>query len=120
MTEPTRKQIISAYEALETLTNTCTHSIDLAEELQELVLRALPPRPRPTMADLEWDDDKHYMAEAEQNLYGNVIMLGVDDTNMNMIAFLVPPDFGKGIDAAFHETLTPTGRRYTLTEVQDD
>lgn len=119
MSTPTRKQILDAYEALDTLCARAPGETPVYA-MKSLILSALPPKPRPTMADLEWDDDKHYMTEAEQNMYGNVIMLGVDDDNMNMIAFLVPPEFGTGIDAAFRETLTPTGKRYTLTEVQDD
>ncbi|ACP33540.1 hypothetical protein cauri_1947 [Corynebacterium aurimucosum ATCC 700975] len=75
MTQPTRQEIITAYEALETLTDTCIHSSEQAEELQELVLRALPPKPQPTMAEEEWDDDKHYLAEAEHVSWGKMVMI---------------------------------------------
>ncbi|QRP98964.1 hypothetical protein I6J72_05545 [Corynebacterium sp. FDAARGOS 1242] len=120
MTNPTRQEIINAHEALNSLLKLASGTSTASAIFNwETVRAALPPKPRPTMADVEWDDDEHYLAEAEQNMYGNVIMLGVDDDNMNMIAFLVPPEFGTGIDAAFRQTLTPTGRRYTLTEVQE-
>lgn len=126
MTNPTRQEIINAHDAAEGLKNAALPTADFCGDKDKFlmwhkdILKALPPKPQPTMAEVEWDNDKHRFAEAEQNLYGNVIMLGVDDDNMNMIAFLVPPEFGTGIDAAFRETLTPTGKRYTLTEVQDD
>ena len=111
MTSPTREEIQTAYEALETLTNTCIHSGDLAEELQELVLRALPPKPRPTMADVEWDDEKHYLAEAEHS-WGTVAMLSRGGNGLIRCA-----NKGEVYDA-LPEDLTPTGKRYTLTEVQ--
>lgn len=118
MTEPTREQIAAAYEALESLTDTCIHSSDLAEELQELVLLALPPKPQPTMADVEWDDDKHYLAEAQSISGIKVVMLHrVTDTQILCL--------GKGNSGHWTyyyspEALTLTGKRYTLTEVQDD
>ena len=119
MTNPTRDETLSAHDALDALCGRIPEDTHTGA-LRRRILRALPPKPALTMAEIAWDDDKHYLAEAEQNLYGNVIMLGVDDDNMNMIAFLVPPEFGTGIDAAFRETLTPTGKRYTLTETTND
>lgn len=119
MSIPTRKQIHDAYDALETLTNTCIHGGDLAEELQELVLRALPPKPHPTMADVEWDNEKHRFAEAEHPDYGKVIMLQ-RDLNTGRVRVLLT-DYGEfHMPYALPQNLTPTGRRYTLTEVQDD
>lgn len=118
MTSPTRDEIFNAYEALETLTDTCIHSSEQAEELRDLVRLVLPPIPQPTMAEVEWDDDKHYLAEAEQVARGNVIMLEVANTGeircltkgLGEIQFFL----------SLPDTLTPTGRRYALTEVQDD
>lgn len=118
MTEPTREEIQTAYNALETLTNTCTHSIDLAEELQELVLRVLPPKPKLTMGDIEWDDDKHYMAEAEHHLYGLVTMIGRVGIH-GYIQCAFRNDDGINTVLVNRDYLTPTGRRYTLTEVQE-
>ena len=117
MTNPTREEIQTAHEALETLTNTCIHSADQAEELQELVLRALPPKPRPTMEDVEWDDDVHYLAEAESDLFGTVIMLAKNEDGH--IEFFDPKSKTSRTDESLTRTLTPTGRRYTLTEVQE-
>lgn len=117
MSEPTRKDIIYAHEALETLTDTCVYSGDAAEELKEFVLRALPPIPRPTMAEVEWDDDEHYLAEAETDKGLKVIMLG--RCAYDCIESLVKREPRNRYSVFTSNTLTPTGKRYTLTEVQD-
>lgn len=120
MTNPTRQEIIDAHEALLELSG-------LAEELavtevearqawkyHAYILAALPPKPRPTMADVEWDNDKHYLAEAEQENGGNVIMLWKFKMGYTSV-------IGDGYVASVESKyLTPTGKRYTLTEVQDD
>lgn len=119
MTDLTRKQIVDAHDALESLTDTCVHDSELAEELRELVLRALPPRPHPTMADVEWDDKKHYLAEAEHANDYTVMMLKPMrlEPRIKCLAFH-SGDFC--IVYSDPKDLTPTGRRYTLTEVHDD
>ena len=114
MPNPTRQEIIEAYDALEKL----CQRLPATRAAKEPILRALPPKPRPTMAEVEWDDDEHYLAEAEHPEWGKVIMLGEGRT----------PGFiriirGKENDAfwgtAAPYNLTPTGKRYTLTEVQE-
>lgn len=68
------------------------------------------------MADVEWDDDEHYMAEAALGDGVKVIMLVERN---DFISCIQPPnaeDIPIGIPK---EDLTPTGRRYTLTEVQE-
>lgn len=67
----------------------------------------------PTMADVEWDDDEHYFAEAEHVSWGAVTMIYRDRNGTIRCA-------AKGeVYIAAPEDLTPTGRRYTLTEVQE-
>lgn len=110
MTSPTREEIQTAYDALETLTNTCIHSGDLAEELQELVLRVLPPKPLPTMADVEWDDDLHFLAGATTPIGREAVMLWHDDVESGNI-ITTTGEWRR-------DQLTPTGKRYMLTEVQ--
>ena len=117
MSTPTRQEILSAHEALETL---CVRAPDEtpAYALKSLILAALPPKPQPTMAEVEWDDEKHYLAEAEHPGWGKVIMLGMTPVSKVVRTFTkregacyfpsVPP-----------KSLTPTGKRYTLTEVQE-
>ena len=77
----------------------------------------------PTMAEVEWENDKHYLAEAEHPYFGKVIMLGKaplsgrvritrDKENSPIKSHtlwqIVKP-----------ETLTPTGKRYTFMETQE-
>lgn len=120
MTTPNRDQIIRAYEALERLERAAWKGSEneyeemYHSEAKDIILSILPPKP-PTMDEIEWDDDKHFLAEAEQVSRGHVIMVEVVDTGEircmskglgNVTFFLVRP-----------ETLTPTGYRYTLEEL---
>ncbi|WP_408930780.1 hypothetical protein ACKFR8_05200 [Corynebacterium axilliensis] len=73
---------------------------------------------------MEWDDDLHYLAEAEHPDFGKVIMLGKGPLSGDVRITRIK---GKGAieshmlwQTVEPETLTPTGRRYTLAEVQDD
>ena len=124
MPNPTRQEIIDAHEALDCLTYlaesfalSVSGDRDDIKKLQQTTLAALPPKPQPTMADIEWDDDKHYLAEAEHVDWGTVIMLYHDET-MRRIQYLCT---GEANRACFStpDALTPTGRRYTLTEVKE-
>lgn len=118
MSNPTRQEIIDAHEALIEL---CRLAEELAvTEVQDRqawkchasIRAALPPKPQPTMAEVEWDDELHYLAEAEHVDMGKVIMLW--KTTSGRISFI-----RSGLVwAEPSATLTPTGRRYTLTEVQ--
>ena len=125
MTNPTRQEIIDAHNALDGLEYTAQNTAkDEAEERfiearKALILKALPPKPQPTMAEVEWDDDEHYLAEAEHPGWGKVIMLGMTPDSKVVRTFTKK-------DGAFHfpsvppKSLTPTGKRYTLTEVSND
>ena len=112
MTNPTRQEIIDAHEALETLCRRAPEDTPVYA-LKSLILSALPPRPQPTMAEIEWDDDKHYLAEAETEMGTKVIMLW--ETIPERIAIIEDGVMGY----VRHEALTLTGKRYTLTEVQE-
>lgn len=118
MPNPTREDIIAAHDSLKEITGYLDHSFsghtwDLISHLLENVQEALPPRPQPTMAEVEWDDDEHYLAEAEFKGYGPAIMLW--ETTGECISVIR----GGLVWAARPEELTPTGKRYTLTEVQE-
>lgn len=117
MPNPTRQEIIDAHDALEAL---CKRLLG-TRYAEMAILAALPPRPQPTMAEVKWDDNKHYLAEAESPSYGKVIMLFQQRDTRNIFVDIPVPEWEecqfKFIDAA---NLTPTGKRYTLTEVQDD
>lgn len=118
MTPPTRQEIIDAYKALEELYDWALEWAGTRAHSRYGAIRdVLPPKPQPTMADVEWDDDKHYLAEARQTFCGKVIMLGKDDDGF--IKFLVPNFYESGLDVAPPISFTLTGKRYTLTEVQE-
>ena len=75
MPNPTRAQILNAHEALEELKNVALSAADFCGDTEKYlawkseIIAALPPKPAPTMAEVEWDDDKHYLAEAEHDVY---------------------------------------------------
>lgn len=123
MPNPTRAQILNAHEALEELKNVALSAADFCGDTEKYlawkseIIAALPPKPAPTMAEVEWDDNKHYLAEAEHDVYGQVIMLGLDAGGL--IEFIIPSRRDFRCDTDSPGNLTPTGRRYTLTEVQE-
>lgn len=124
MPNPTRAQILNAHEALEELKNVALSAADFCGDTEKYlawkseIIAALPPKPQPTMNEIEWDDNKHYLAEAEHADWGTVIMLYYDET-MRGIQYLCT---GEANRACFSvpDALTPTGKRYTLTEVHND
>ncbi|MDK8898159.1 hypothetical protein ACUY2G_12260 [Corynebacterium guaraldiae] len=119
MTNPTREDIIRAHDALDAVCDLVTELRGFSANVyRNLILAALPPRPQPTMAEIEWDDDEHYLAEAEHKSCGKVIMLGPDEEGL--IEFFIPEACASRYDAAYPGSLTLTGRRYELAEVQDD
>lgn len=112
MPNPTRRQILEAHEALEKL----CQRLPATRAAKETILRALPPLPRPTMNDIKWDDNEHFLAEAEHPDWGKVAML----RESALVIFVQPIEKKIGdIQVARVEELTPTGKRYTLTEVQE-
>lgn len=118
---PTRQEIIDAHKALQkllvyALTWGDDTTSELYRELYGEVLAALPPKPLLTMNDIKWDDNEHFLAEAEHPDWGKVAML----RESGLIIFVQPIEKKIGdIQVARVEELTPTGKRYTLTEVQE-
>lgn len=117
MPSPTRQEIIEAYRELDMLlAHYDDYNPERVPECRAIIEKALPPKPRPTMDEIEWDDDKHYLAEAEHPDWGKVVMLGQDIDYM--IKFL---ELNRADSKTFWgnpEDLTLTGKRYTLTEVE--
>lgn len=119
MPNPTRAQILNAHEALEELKNVALSAADFCGDTEKYlawkseIIAALPPKPQPTMAEVEWDNEKHCLAEAEFKGHGPSIMLW--ETTSERISVIN----GELVWAARPEDLTPTGKRYTLTEVQE-
>ena len=123
MPNPTREDIIAAHDSLKEITGYLYHSFsghtwDLISHLLENVQEALPPKPQPTMAEVEWDDSKHYLAEAEHSFLGKVVMINYDPGLERILYICDGKPNGEGLSSL--ERLTLTGKRYTLTEVQDD
>ncbi|CQD05061.1 conserved hypothetical protein [Corynebacterium striatum] len=115
MPNPTRQEIIEAYRELDMLLGFYDdRNPKRVPECRAIIEKALPPRPQPTMADVEWDDDEHYLAEAEYPYHGRVIMLSEKD---GWIKYFDERE-RKAYDV-LARALTPTGKRYTLTEVQE-
>lgn len=119
MSNPTRQEIIDAYEMLDVLLGFSEdRNPDLVPERRHIIEKALPPRPQPTMAEIEWDDDRHYLAEAENPAWGKVLMLGMSHDSKE-VTTLIKTDKVVYLPGLPPQSLTPTGKRYTLTEVQE-
>ncbi|WP_408934991.1 hypothetical protein ACKFRL_07760 [Corynebacterium marquesiae] len=123
MSNPTRREIIRAHEALndisylaDTYLSSISGEFDETRNLRQTILDALPPIPQPTMDEIKWDDDKHYLAEAEDTDGGHFLMLGKWDSFS--VQCVEPNTLQARIIGA--GSLTPTGKRYALTEVQDN
>lgn len=117
---PTRQEILDAHKALQkllvyALTWGDDTTSELYRELYGEVLAALPPKPRLTMAEIEWDDSKHYLAEAEHCSLGKVVMLS-KIRGGGEIYYIRRGFEGKLLTLAYPNALTPTGRRYVLQE----
>ena len=115
MPNPTREEIIEAQLARQWAewNKSCEVSSPEIQAAANFILAHTNPL---TMADVEWDDDKHYLAEAESHKLGKVVMLRKTG---GLIEFTMKPYTPQTKGAIWPENLTPTGRRYTLTEVQE-
>ena len=111
MTKPTHQEIIDAYDALDTLCD----RVPATRSAKERILKALPPKPQPTMAEIEWDEDEHYLTEAKYLHRGHVIMLTPTGEG-GIKCFRKSNGYTFTAHSSF---LKPTGKRYTLTEVQE-
>lgn len=114
MTNLTRQEIIDAQLARQWAewNNSCEVSSPEIQAAANFILAHTTP---PTMAEIEWDDEKHYLAEAEHPIVGTVIMLD-NTTNNEGIKILFKDNYGFHFSYVYPERLTPTGRRYVLQE----
>lgn len=119
MTSPTREEIIRAHETLNDLCDCLRMGWRVSpaniKDSKDAIKKALPPLPRSTMAEIRWDDDMHFLAEAKNDIGISFLMLKKHD--IGNIKCVVYPSFETRIVRA--DALTPTGKRYTLTEVQE-
>lgn len=114
----TREEIHDVHKALEIIAfRARLAALDTEDErdYEQLIRSFLPPLPRPTMAEIEWDDDKHYLAEAEHSEGGKVIMLSKARNSRDIYHLRSGVD-GLSLKLNSPEDLTPTGRRYVLQE----
>lgn len=126
MTTPTRQEIIDANNALAALvcvalSNTADpDEKDLIKTEGRAIAAVLPPKPQHTMAEVEWNDEEHYLAEAHHPYFGKVIMLGEGHLSGYIRITRIKRNNAPKHHALWQtvepETLTPTGKRYTLTE----
>ena len=120
MSNPTRKEIIEAYRELDMLLG---HYDDRnpgrVPECRAIIEKALPPRPQPTMADVVWNDEEHFLAEAKIK---NGPLVAMIEKRQDQWITCIPIETYPSLlhmRTEFEGYLTPTGKRYTLTEVQD-
>lgn len=116
MPNPTRAEIIEAQIARQWAerNKACEVSSPEIQAAADFILAHTTP---PTMAEVEWDDEKHYLAEATHLVYETVLMLGQD--SYDAIKFLALNRADSKTVWGQPRDLTPTGRRYTLTEAQE-
>lgn len=111
---PTRKEILDAQLARQWAewNKSCEVSSPEIQAAANFILAHTTP---PTMADVEWDDELHYLAEAEHPKLGKVIMLSRSGHRSD-IYYLRSGVDGRVIGLDSPDKLTPTGRRYVLQE----
>lgn len=117
MINPTHQEIIDAQLARQWAewNKSCEVSSPEIQAAANFILAHTTP---PTMAEIEWDDDEHYLAEAERVDGAKVAML----KPMRLYPQIKCLAFDGGdfcIDYPDPDDLIPTGKRYTLTEVQE-
>ena len=117
MSKLTHQQHVEAFNTLEYLLKNI-NGIPTEEAKKTLsyerVVKFLLPNPASTMDEIEWEYDKHYLAETEHPEYGKVIMTveGYEEK----IWVLLQKDGIVDFFPIDSNLLTPTGRCYKLTE----
>ena len=117
MSNLTRQEIVDAHEALRELFSKIPDGPGVFE-LGKTVLKAMPEVPPATMAEIEWDNDFHCLAEAENPTYGKVIML-YRPAGTSGVKVLVKDDNKGEVYERFilAKNLVPTGRLFMICEV---
>lgn len=127
MTQPTRQEIIEAQLARQWAEQVQQSDAEYerkgrrysGDPMRAAAAYILSHTPAPTMAEVEWDDELHYLAEAKHPSWGKVIML-YKDPYAQAIHTFTKTDDAYYLPSVPPKSLTPTGKRYTLTEVHND
>lgn len=121
MSKPTREEIIRAHETLNYLYERLEMGLGIGgtniKYSLSVIEKAMLPKPKRTMAETKWDNEEHYLAEAETENGIKVVMLSQDE---NVIKCIQPPNAGDVVIRLPKKELTPTGRHYTPTQPQED
>lgn len=127
----TREAVIAAYEALDRFTQlsftgdpaTDRYREHEISQLKEKITQTLPPDPQPTMAEVEWNNNKHFLTIAHIRSNGpengeRFIMLhnGIYDDEANHIYCVLEKNLHNGISIIPGEFLIPTREKYTFTK----
>lgn len=122
MTEYTREEVYNAHDALEYLIqNLYDVSFEEARDTDSYkkLAKFLPPKPKPTVLDEGWDNEKHRLRLAKHDqIYSDVIMLH-ENFDGRKVYCLVESESAMAkpyIAALDKDTLTPANKRYRITE----
>jgi len=122
MTEYTREEVYKAHDALEYLIqNLYDVSFEEAKDTDSYkkLVKFLPSKPKPTVLDEGWDNEKHRFRLAKHDeIYSDVIMLH-ETYDGRKVYCLVESESAMAkpyIVALDKDELTPTGKRYKITE----
>lgn len=122
MTEYTREEVYKAHDALEYLIqNLYDVSFEEAKDTDSYkkLVKFLPSKPKPTVLDEGWDNEKHRLRLAKHDeIYSDLIMLH-ETYDGRKVYCLVESESAMAkpyIVALDKDELTPTGKRYKITE----
>ena len=113
MTSPTRQEIIRAHEVLDTVCDLVTELRGFsANEYRNLILRALPPIPHSTMADVNWEHSKHYLTVAESTKNEERYIMLCPEMSEHIRCISEDPH--RSTEVILREYLIPTDDKYRL------
>ena len=93
MSQPTREEIIRAHQTLNHLCDCLEMGWKMGattiKHSKIIIEKALLPKPKRTMAEIQWDNEEHYLAEAETESGVKVVMLS---QSRDFIRCIQPPN----------------------------
>lgn len=115
-----QQEIVSAHEALSTLFAYSTSTLPerVAKGYLNEILKALPPEPQLTMADIDWEHSKHFLAVAEDTRDKQRLIMLFPEVN-GLIRCIRGEGLHSYTETILREYLVPTGQLYTLVDNQE-